>query len=211
MATRSYIAIENDDDTVDSILCHWNGAPENNGRLLYERFSNKDKLKELIALGNISVLYTRLHPTGKHSFDKPREATTVAYHRDRGDAWRDVKPIKHDSLDKFVQIPMPNSLETWWQCLGQKDRGNYEYERAIIALLEFWLFAFPYYAPKIPSLTEFALGIKEFCEEYDRQIESLTCNGAESECFDFYPEGSKEYDYTVDHYLNGKPCDVFAV
>jgi hypothetical protein len=107
---------------------------------------------------------------------------------------------------------MPNSLEAWWKCLGQKDRGNYQYERAIIAMLEFWLFAFEWFpqnAPRVPSLTAFADGRKEFREEFERQIESLTCNGAEDECFDFLPKGSKEYDYTVKHYLSGEPCKIF--
>jgi hypothetical protein len=116
----------------------------------------------------------------------------------------------------FKDIPygfrsfMPNSLEAWWECLGQRDRGNYEYERAITCLLEFWLFAFTYYAPKVPSLEEFTVGLKGFRDEYDRQIENLTCNGAESECFDFFPEGSKEYSYTVDHSLSGKPSEILV-
>jgi hypothetical protein len=108
---------------------------------------------------------------------------------------------------------MPNSLKAWWECLGQKDRGNYQYERAIIAMLEFWLFAFEWFpqnAPRVPSLKAFVDGLKEFREEFDRQIESLTCNGAEEKCFDFFPEGSKEYDYTVKYYLSGEPSKIFV-
>jgi len=41
----------------------------------------------------------------------------------------------------------------------------------------------------------FADGLKEFRKEFDCQIESLTGNGAETDCFDFFSEESKEYNY----------------
>ena len=71
MATRNRIAIENQDGTVISIYCHWDGHIETNGKILFENY-DREKTEQLIALGNIS------------SLDKTIE-DTVAYHRDQGD------------------------------------------------------------------------------------------------------------------------------
>lgn len=71
MATRSRIAIENQDGTVDSIYCHFDGYLRGVGKKLMEHY-DKEKLKNLIKLGDISVL-------GESTED------TEAYHRDRGE------------------------------------------------------------------------------------------------------------------------------
>jgi hypothetical protein len=72
MATRSRIAIENQDGSVTSIYCHWDGHIETNGKILNNNYTTKDKVEELIALGNLS------------SLDETIERT-VAYHRDNGE------------------------------------------------------------------------------------------------------------------------------
>jgi len=72
MATRSRIAIENQDRSVTSIYCHWDGHIETNGVILNNNYTTKDKVEELIALGNLS------------SLDETIERT-VAYHRDNGE------------------------------------------------------------------------------------------------------------------------------
>lgn len=72
MATRSRIAIENQDGSITSIYCHWDGHIETNGVILNNNYNTKEKVEELIALGNLS------------SLDKTLE-TTVAYARDQGD------------------------------------------------------------------------------------------------------------------------------
>jgi len=72
MATRSRIAIENQDGSVISIYCHWDGQIYSNGKILNENYTTKDKVEELIALGNLS------------SLDETIERT-VAYHRDNGE------------------------------------------------------------------------------------------------------------------------------
>ena len=69
MATRSRIAIENQDGTVKSIYCHWDGYVSHNGRMLFNHYDN-EKLEKLIELGDISAL-------GESTKD------TIAFHRDR--------------------------------------------------------------------------------------------------------------------------------
>jgi len=56
MATRSFIGILNKDDSVDYIYCHWDGYPEHNGVLLNDFYNNEDTVRDLISLGDLSVL-----------------------------------------------------------------------------------------------------------------------------------------------------------
>jgi hypothetical protein len=70
------------------------------GKVLKRGYSSLDKVKELVALGSISILGDRIVPIGKHSFDVPEKGTTVAYHRDRGDEWEDNEPLVTARLKK---------------------------------------------------------------------------------------------------------------
>ena len=71
MATRSRIAIENQDGTVTSIYCHFDGYLSGVGKKLFEHY-DREKTEKLMELGNISVL-------GESTLD------TIAYHRDRNE------------------------------------------------------------------------------------------------------------------------------
>ena len=71
MATRSRIAIENQDGTVTSIYCHFDGYLDGVGKKLFNHY-DREKTEKLIELGDISVL-------GESTLD------TIAYHRDRNE------------------------------------------------------------------------------------------------------------------------------
>ena len=87
MSTRSNIAIIEANGQVKSIYCHWDGYPENNGKLLLEHYNTEEKVKALIALGGLSSLRERLAPKKgeEHSYKKSVKDVTVAYHRDRAE------------------------------------------------------------------------------------------------------------------------------
>jgi hypothetical protein len=87
MATRSRIAIEKEDGTVESIYCHWDGYPENNGRILVENYKDHEKVQALIDLGDISSLAPNVEadPDTGHTFNDPVDGVVVAYSRDRGE------------------------------------------------------------------------------------------------------------------------------
>jgi hypothetical protein len=72
MATRNRIAIENQDGSVTSIYCHWDGHIYTNGVILNYHYNTKEKVEELIELGDLS------------SLDKTLE-TTTSYHRNNGE------------------------------------------------------------------------------------------------------------------------------
>ena len=101
MATRSRIAMEQEDGSVLSIYCHSDGYVEYNGHILQTHYQAPEKVKSLISLGDISVLAERVEPTGKHGFDYDdrEKGVVVAYGRDRGE--EDVDPRKDESVAAF--------------------------------------------------------------------------------------------------------------
>ena len=58
MSTRSRIGIQLADESILSIYSHFDGYPEFNGVKLVENFNTREKVKELIDLGDISCLWT---------------------------------------------------------------------------------------------------------------------------------------------------------
>jgi hypothetical protein len=101
MATRSTIALEFADGTVQQVYCHWDGYLENNGQLLRDNYSNPFKLRELIDLGDLSSLKPEVgvaHPFGYHGTDISAEEyedkygnMCTFYGRDRGEAGTEAK------------------------------------------------------------------------------------------------------------------------
>jgi hypothetical protein len=66
MATRSTIALEFADGTVQQVYCHWDGYLEHNGKILKQHYSDPFKLRDLIDLGSISSLQAEIGE--KHAF-----------------------------------------------------------------------------------------------------------------------------------------------
>jgi hypothetical protein len=56
MATRSTIALEFADGTIGQVYCHWDGYLSNNGKILFENYSNPFVVRDLIDLGGLSSL-----------------------------------------------------------------------------------------------------------------------------------------------------------
>lgn len=86
MATRSTIALEFADGTVEQIYCHWDGYLENNGQILLKHYSDPFKLQRLIDLGAVSSLRPEIGE--KQDFDKRdthNDNWSLIYARDRGE------------------------------------------------------------------------------------------------------------------------------
>lgn len=56
MSTRSMIGYKAKDGKVRAIYCHWDGYPENNGRILINHYTEKAEIDRLLDLGDLSVL-----------------------------------------------------------------------------------------------------------------------------------------------------------
>jgi hypothetical protein len=110
MATRSSIAMKTENG-IRGIYCHWDGYPEHNGKILSESYTDADKVKSLIDLGDLSSL--RKDIGQKHSFDakysdQPElsemfDDWTTAYHRDRGEAWANTAPQTYATVKEWQE------------------------------------------------------------------------------------------------------------
>ena len=96
MGTRSTIALEFADGTVEQVYCHWDGYLEHNGKILFENYSNPFILRDLIDLGDISSLGKIVgakHPFSPHAGETQKalyetamsQGATTFYGRDRGE------------------------------------------------------------------------------------------------------------------------------
>lgn len=102
MSTRSSIAILNLDGTVHGHYCHSDGYLGWNGAMLYEHYRDVNKVKELVDLGDMSVLYPNVNPQGKdHSFDNPEDGVCIFYGRDRSED--NVETQKYSSLEHYLK------------------------------------------------------------------------------------------------------------
>ena len=89
MGTRSTIAIENGNGTVTGIYCHWDGYLNHNGRILQDYYNTEAKVRELIALGDLSSLGKTVG--SRQNFDDPVKGTCIAYGRDRNETGVEAK------------------------------------------------------------------------------------------------------------------------
>ena len=95
MATRSTIALEFADGTVEQVYCHWDGYLEHNGQILLKHYSNPFILRDLIDLGAVSSLgkiigtkhdFSRLDsPMPAEEYERLYGDMTTFYARDRGE------------------------------------------------------------------------------------------------------------------------------
>ncbi len=105
MATRSTIALEYADGTIEQVYCHWDGYLEHNGVLLSKHYSNPFILRDLIDLGDISSLkptigtkhaFSRLEvPMDGEAYDKLYGEMTTFYGRDRGETGIDSRKFNN--------------------------------------------------------------------------------------------------------------------
>lgn len=104
MSTRSYIGELYNDGSVLFIYCHFDGYPEHHLPILNENYDTPEKVQELLALGNISVLAPRVapNPDENHSFDHPVSGVVIAYHRDRGEELETCTARSRKEFEKYV-------------------------------------------------------------------------------------------------------------
>lgn len=81
MGTRSTIALEFADGTVEQVYCHWDGYLEGNGAMLVQHYMDPFKVKQLLALGGFSSLEASVEDTKKtaYAFSRGEELTIQKY------------------------------------------------------------------------------------------------------------------------------------
>lgn len=127
MSTRCRIAIKKQDGSYDSIYCHNDGYPEGVGLTLVNYYKDEKKVRDLIALGDISSLGQTLDykPTfGDPDFDMSK------YHKYKGttdyNRWRNegTHAEHSENIDDLRDIAMDNGAEY----LYIYDNGKWEEE-----------------------------------------------------------------------------------
>jgi len=120
MATRSLIGKQNQDGSVTSIYCHFDGYPEHNGVILQEHYSTPVSVGELLALGNLSVLAEQIG--GKQDFDNYATRNRnwcLAYGRDRGESNQHAQVSTREaffSTDHGVDYLYLYNNDFEWEC-----------------------------------------------------------------------------------------------
>jgi rubrerythrin len=99
MGTRSTIALEYADGTVDQIYCHWDGYLSGNGKMLAEHYTDPFKVRQLMDLGDMSTLQPSIGT--QHAFEKAPEGECTFYKRDRNESGTDAKRFK--DLKDYVE------------------------------------------------------------------------------------------------------------
>ena len=135
MGTRSTIALEYADGTVEQVYCHWDGYLAHNGQILLKHYSNPFILRDLIDLGDISSLKPTIGT--KHAFSHFElraeevaeykvltENMTTFYGRDRGEDGTSAKKFKdyedyvanHQYEEYDYILRNDNGVAVWFVC-----------------------------------------------------------------------------------------------
>lgn len=78
MATRSTIAIQNADGSIDQVYCHWDGYLSHNGAILQTYYNTREQVEKLVRGGGISVLRQTISDEPL-SFDDHDSDCTIFY------------------------------------------------------------------------------------------------------------------------------------
>lgn len=122
MSTNSTIWIKNEDGTFEGVYCHWDGYVDGVGATLVHHYTDERKVRDLISLGSISSLkectgFEPIVSLMNHSFDKPVDAVTIAYCRDRG-----------EDLVKQLQINEAGTIQEEYNYLFDNGTWYVEFE-----------------------------------------------------------------------------------
>ena len=77
MGTRSTIALEFADGTVEQVYCHWDGYLEGNGRILQAHYMDPFEVKALVGLGGFSSLRETVEETAETAYTQRGEEISI--------------------------------------------------------------------------------------------------------------------------------------
>ena len=129
MGTRSTIALEFADGTVQQVYCHWDGYLAHNGKILFENYTDPFKLRDLIDQGDLSSLGPNIgfeHPFSPHAskedealYEAAKEAGACTFYaRDRGETGTSAKKFK-DFAD-YIENHQYEEYEYILRCVDGK-------------------------------------------------------------------------------------------
>lgn len=121
MSTRSNIAIQLEDDKFKVIYCHSDGYLTYNGAMLLKHYNTRDKIEELIKLGDLSCLAPQINPDPNkpHSFEyeNRQDNVCVAYGRDRNEENTQARILSKDEMfsNSWIEFFYIFTLDDKWK------------------------------------------------------------------------------------------------
>lgn len=109
MGTRSTIALEFADGTVEQVYCHWDGYLAHNGKILVEHYMNPFKVKQLLALGGFSSLRESVEKTAEGAYTQRGEDLDINRYTDIVDYFRNSQSEEYDYILRNI-----NGLAVWF-------------------------------------------------------------------------------------------------
>jgi hypothetical protein len=124
MATRARIGIQNEDGTITASYQHWDGYPGGLGYNLVDYWTDANKVKDAIALGNASkwgfIIGTKVDFDDRQ--DPLHEVQNVYYMRDRGE--KDQGPTTYKDEAEYLAEGF-NSGEEYIYLLKNTGKKDY--------------------------------------------------------------------------------------
>lgn len=109
MGTRSTIALEFADGTVEQVYCHWDGYLENNGKILAHHYMDPFKVKELVALGGFSTLQETVEETADGAYTGRGEDKCINEYKNADEYFDLCQQEEYDYILRNV-----NGVATWF-------------------------------------------------------------------------------------------------
>ncbi len=98
MSTNARIGIKISGTKMVSIYSHWDGYPSWVGEKLLKYFNTEEKVKELLSMGNVSIMGDKIgEKVNFDTFKSNENSQCLFYGRDRGDS--DEEAITHEIGD----------------------------------------------------------------------------------------------------------------
>ena len=109
MGTRSTIALEFADGTVQAVYCHWDGYLEHNGQILLKHYSDPFKLRDLIDLGGFSSLEATVEGTASTAYTQRGEELCVNRYKNADEYFDCCQQEEYDYILRNV-----NGVAVWF-------------------------------------------------------------------------------------------------
>jgi hypothetical protein len=109
MGTRSTIALEFADGTVEQVYCHWDGYLDNNGRILQQSYMDPFKVKELVALGGFSSLRDSVEDTAEGAYTQRGEDLDINRYKNADEYFDCSQQEEYDYILRNV-----DGVATWF-------------------------------------------------------------------------------------------------
>lgn len=128
MSTNATISIYKENGTINSIYNHNCGLPTDLGIMLMEHYNTEALVIELISMGDVSYVGSKIHPQNPetHSFVSPEPDVCLFYSRDRNED--DCETQEFNSIKEILfHYGMPYNYlfkDNRWYIINEDLHGN---------------------------------------------------------------------------------------